>query len=85
MYAYHNRCSHLDNCIRLRVSIVWSSITVLRGGVRKLERIAGSEEEEESEKAEGSESETEETSKKQMRVEGVSAEVKKMREEASVG
>ncbi|CAG7895145.1 unnamed protein product, partial [Brassica rapa] len=62
-----------------------SSITVLRGGVRKLERIAGSEEEEESEMAEGSESETEETSKKQMRVEGVSAEVKKMREEASVG
>ncbi|CAN6807980.1 unnamed protein product [Brassica oleracea] len=32
--------------------------------------------------AEGSESETEETSKKQRRVEGVSAEVKKMREEA---
>ncbi|KAH0854654.1 hypothetical protein HID58_057807 [Brassica napus] len=40
----------------------------------KLERLAASEEEEESEMAEGSESETEETSKKQRRVEGVSAE-----------
>ncbi|CAN6978522.1 unnamed protein product [Brassica oleracea var. botrytis] len=71
------------NCVRLRVNIVWSSRTVLRGGVRKLERLAASEEEEESEMAEGSESETEETSKKLRRVEGVSAEVKKMREEAS--
>ncbi|KAL0712641.1 hypothetical protein Bca4012_019619 [Brassica carinata] len=55
----------------------------LRGRVRKTEIITESGQEEELEMAEDLESETEDTSKKQRRGEGVSAEVKKMREEAS--
>ncbi|KAH0887992.1 hypothetical protein HID58_050421 [Brassica napus] len=65
-----------------RYMLITTAAAISTNCVRKLERLAASEEEEESEMAEGSESETEETSKKQRRVEGVSAEVKKMREEA---
>ncbi|KAL0846248.1 hypothetical protein Bca101_019494 [Brassica carinata] len=82
-YSCCQICTHLDNLRQVTSQHRMEQRNCLRGRVRKTEIITESGQEEELEMAEDLESETEDTSKKQRRGEGVSAEVKKMREEAS--